>query len=1131
MSDHFGTISITPPATAKPAVKPVKRQVKQRPEKRQDRPGKASPKEKNKRPYYYFLLPILILPVLYSIIGFWIAPWYLSKALTAGLSERTGMSFTLDDAAFNPFSFNLSLQGIKLKSIRGEVESQNLLAIDKIEADLAPMSLLRNDLVSNALRVNGLELTIIRTQDNHYNFEEILDGRSPGTSSDMMSFSELPFLFSLNNISIRESMVTFQDIPSATTHTLEEIELDLPTLSNFPFKVDEYIHPRFSTVINGSKIELTGQAAIPGAEGKEGLETKLSCNIHALDLPLYSQYLPNSLPLALTKGKADGVLQLNFTRGAVEGPKMAVSFSGELVDLELTNKDNSLTIALPTSSLVGTFQPISRDLHIQRVILRQPHFITSSAPSPDQLPVLLAYLGKSSSKEGAESSFPPVAIDLLEVENGDLAVTARDSGKKPAVTWSALQFKLKDFAPARAAASTANKGIFSISGETPDASMSFSWQGKFNDNNVPEGLLNLDNIPASVLFSEIGLKTGSVISGKANLQGTFSLVAKGSGRNGLATNLTDAEIDFQGLKLATDKNTWLDAPIMKISGVSKKGSHMNFGSLHAENAALTLRRGALPDIFTEFTAKKSPFSMNKIDYSGKITVLNASGKALDLTSVHLKADNLQSTQDLKDSLILSAKVDGNGIFKAKGAARLSPFQTTLSSGFSGIDSQTLFPWFTDLPLLTEAQGVISGKGVLTFPATSFSGQLRFDSALFGQKKNPLLSWNSASFEGFSYTRAPFHLGISLFEIDRPVMTWHRDAHEPSPGQQWGTFLQGLLPEKSKSAAQAKESISISQLDIQDIRFKNGELHYRDNRLVPAWNEKISDFSGQLSDLHSASAKEQSRYTLSGRLQSTPFIVEGSADFFSRKMSGRSVFKISDFPLRTFGRYLPDTLGIDSSRGSFSLDLSTVWGDANISHNAQYLFKDIHPVSHETDTALTLALLKNSDQHVELSVAPPRGGTEAESTLVSHTITTFQRQLIKTKVSPLLLASGDFTDLVGNEYAEFLPGGYILSEKGHKTLSRFASFLAAHPAIGLQITGCADKIIDGNALKSSLKILKQSVLPRKTPVARPPGSMRKTWKLKDRGPGSNQPAKPELPYHCLPCRYWMSTNRFSRNQSL
>jgi len=57
-------------------------------------------------------------------------------------------------------------------------------------------------------------------------------------------FSELPFLFSLNNISIREGSVTFQDVPAATTHTVEQIELDLPSLSNFPFQTSQNIHPQ-----------------------------------------------------------------------------------------------------------------------------------------------------------------------------------------------------------------------------------------------------------------------------------------------------------------------------------------------------------------------------------------------------------------------------------------------------------------------------------------------------------------------------------------------------------------------------------------------------------------------------------------------------------------------------------------------------------------------------------------------------------------------------------------------------------------------------------------------------------------------------------------------------------------------
>lgn len=1067
MSDHFGTISITPPVSAKPAAKPARKPAKRHTGKSPERPGKASAQGKSRK--WYFIIPILLLlPILYSIIGFWLAPWYFARTLTTGLNNSTGMSFSLEDVFFNPFSFKVSLQGIKLRPSDSKTESDDLLVIDQIEANLAPLSLLRNDLVSNTLHINGLTLSIIRTQDNHYNFEELLNGKSIGAPSDMMSFSELPFLFSLNNISIRESKVTFQDIPSATTHTLEDVELDLPTLSNFPFQVDEYIHPRFSTVINGSKIELTGQAAIPGAEGKDGLETKLSCNIHDLDLPLYSQYLPTSLPLALTKGKADGVLQLNFTRGTTEGPKMAITFSGELVDMELTNKDNSLSINLPNTSLQGIFQPISRALHIEKIIFRQPHFITGSAPTPEHLAFLLPFLGKTLRKEEASKPFPPVDIDLLQIENGDLAVASKEPAKKPSIAWNALQFSLKDFSSMQRLSSKDKKASFALSGATADAAMSFSWQGNFNDKNVPEGLFNLDNIPASVFFSGIGFKNGNVKAGKAQLQGTLSLSAGSSAGSKLITDMTNTEIDLQGLQLIFNKEVWLDAPRLKLSGFSKKDARIEFGSLRTEGAVLNLRRGNLPEVLNRFSTGKSQFSLNKIDFTGKMTLSGATGKPLVLDSVLLQADNLQSTAETKESLIFTAKIQEKGIIKAKGTARLRPFSTTLSTGFSGIDAKTLLPFFSDLPLLTDAQTTISGKGVLTLPATSFSGQLHVDKAVFSKEKNTLLSWNSAEVEGLSYTRTPFHLGILLLDIDQPIIKWNRDIDDPSPGEQWGSFLQGLLPQKAPTAAPTKESISISQLDIQEIRFRNGVLTYKDNRLTPALSTEISEFSGNLKDLHSASAKEQSHYSLSGSLFATPFSLEGTADFFSRKMTGQSTLKISNLPLSPFSKYLPDTLGIDGKSGDLSLDLSTSWNDDRATHTAHFLFKGVQAISTDTDANLTLALLKNSDGLVELITTPSANETETGKTLISGTVAAFQRQLIKTKVSPFLLASGDFTDLVGNEFADFQPGGFILSENGQKTLSRFTTFLTAHPAISLRITGCADTIIDGNALKKQLE---------------------------------------------------------------
>ena len=95
----------------------------------------------------------------------------------------------------NPFTFTFTLQDIQLQPSRSIDGNKELLRIDRVVADLAPISLLRNDLVSNAVTVEGLALNVIRSQDNRYNVEDLFAIRQQGEASDIISFSELPFLF------------------------------------------------------------------------------------------------------------------------------------------------------------------------------------------------------------------------------------------------------------------------------------------------------------------------------------------------------------------------------------------------------------------------------------------------------------------------------------------------------------------------------------------------------------------------------------------------------------------------------------------------------------------------------------------------------------------------------------------------------------------------------------------------------------------------------------------------------------------------------------------------------------------------------------------------------------------------
>ncbi len=81
---------------------------------------------------------------------------------------------------------------------------------------------------------------------------------------------------------------------------------------------------------------------------------------------------------------------------------------------------------------------------------------------------------------------------------------------------------------------------------------------------------------------------------------------------------------------------------------------------------------------------------------------------------------------------------------------------------------------------------------------------------------------------------------------------------------------------------------------------------------------------------------------------------------------------------------------------------------------------------------------------------------------------FHKLIIKTSVSPLLLAKGNFTDLIDNEFVEFEPGKPVMSRKGIETVDRFSAFLAANPNTGLLLSGYYDHSVDAAAMKTAME---------------------------------------------------------------
>jgi hypothetical protein len=175
-----------------------------------------------------------------------------------------------------------------------------------------------------------------------------------------------------------------------------------------------------------------------------------------------------------------------------------------------------------------------------------------------------------------------------------------------------------------------------------------------------------------------------------------------------------------------------------------------------------------------------------------------------------------------------------------------------------------------------------------------------------------------------------------------------------------------------------------------------------------------------------------------------------------------------YPFPSFHEQISEQVDIDSGHGELSVTTRSDWNNGIVNEQNQLLFTNVHPVSVSSDTALTLALLTDTNNQFELLVNKKHKITENSEPLLRSTLTALRKLMIKAAVSPFLIASGDYADMADNEFAEFLPGQIALSGRGRESLTRYSSLLSSLPNIGIIVTGAADKKIDTAALQEELE---------------------------------------------------------------
>lgn len=321
---------------------------------------------------------------LLGVILCWALGWALVPSLVRWQIEKQGTQSLgrvvhVDQVVFKPWSMTLVVRGLEVGQAGAPMTSADpQVTVEEIEINAAWRSLLELAPVIDALVVRQPQLHITHLGQGRFDFDDVLQRLGSAKSES----SGVPRL-SLFNIQVVGGAIRFRDAPQSVTHTLTDLRLDVPFLSNMDGRREVSTHPRLAFKLNGAAFDTDAQTT-PFTPDRH---TQARFQIQGLDVAPYLPYWPAAWPMRLSEGRVEADITLDFRQQTT--PQVQVSGRLALAGLKLNERVNAGTNAvtnvrgnagaeLPWVQLgglevqVANWQPLRDVLQIDALRLDQP---------------------------------------------------------------------------------------------------------------------------------------------------------------------------------------------------------------------------------------------------------------------------------------------------------------------------------------------------------------------------------------------------------------------------------------------------------------------------------------------------------------------------------------------------------------------------------------------------------------------------------------------------------------------------------------------------------------------------------------------------------------------------------------
>ncbi|WP_020587516.1 DUF748 domain-containing protein [Desulfobacter curvatus] len=244
--------------------------------------------------------------IFYLLLTGLVAPWAGKRIAVNSLTETLGRQTRIESISFNPFTLEARVKNF---SIESKINGENLASVQEIYLNLSTTSLFHLAPVISDIQVTAPEFSLHLNKDNTLNISDLLEGQKTTAAPEPETAEDEPgalFEIKVSNVKITGGALVFTDHIRSVTHSVAQLNFDLPFVSTMEKDLATPIKAVMSCLMDKARVDVD----VTGVPFDVTRKLSFSLNMLPLDLNTFAPYIDLPAPYKI---KSAGNLALTVS--------------------------------------------------------------------------------------------------------------------------------------------------------------------------------------------------------------------------------------------------------------------------------------------------------------------------------------------------------------------------------------------------------------------------------------------------------------------------------------------------------------------------------------------------------------------------------------------------------------------------------------------------------------------------------------------------------------------------------------------------------------------------------------------------------------------------------------------------